>query len=314
VPTRPRLREFREHYGCTQPEIIDALKRLARELDAAAGRDHVVPGIDQPTLSRHETGRKRPSPYYQALYCERYAASPAELGFRAPLPMEATQMASASKSLDRSGLDNERRRLTRVAGQLAVLIAHSLVSLGEHQAARRWWRTARSAADCAGDPALAAFVHGQQAMLSLYGSHTPAQILDVVDEAEAAARGTACAGLASALGARAQALATLGRTTAAREALGNLRTVVERLPDHVTGEQRFFYGWPEHRLHHIESYTFTRLGELRHAEKAQEQALALYAPPRWRGPAQIRLHQAQARTLRCGRRASHLGGRDRARL
>jgi hypothetical protein len=197
-----------------------------------------------------------------------------------------------AKSLDRSGPDVERRRLTHVAGQLAVLIAHSLLSLGEHQAARRWWRTARAAADCAGDPALAAFVHGQQAMLSLYGSsYTPTQVLDVVDEAEAAARGTACAGLASALGARAQALGTLGRTTAARNALKDLRTVVDRLPHHVTSEQRYFFGWPEHRLHHIESYTFTRLGELRDAEEAQEQALA-HVPPSWRGPAQIGLHRA----------------------
>lgn len=372
--TRPRLREFREHYGWTQPQIVDALKRLARELDAAAGRDHVEPGIDQPTLSRHETGRKRPSPYYQALYCELYAASPAELGFRAPLPGEAGQMATASlpaaedddvrrrrflallsatalapldgqlegirrgldlirapsdldldewertayaycgelsatptpqllvhlladfdevaKFLDRAWPDAERRRLTHIVGELAVLIAHSLVSLGEHQAARRWWRTARTTADRSGDPALAAFVRGQQAMLALYGSSAPAQILDLVDEADAVARGTACAGLAEALGARAQALAVLGRVRAAREALGDLATIVERLPAHVRGEQRFFFGWPEHRLHHVESYTFTRLGELRHAEEAQGKALALYAPTRWRGPAQIRLHRA----------------------
>ena len=305
-------------------------------------------------------------------YCELDGANPAGPGFRAPLPTEATQMATASlpseenedvrrrgflallgatalspldgklegvrrglnltrepfdldldewertayaycgelsttppaqllvhlltdfneiaKVLNRSGLDGECRRLTHVAGQLAVLIAHSLVSLGEHQAGRRWWRTARAAADCVGDPALAAFVHGQQAMLSLYGSHAPAQVLALVDEAEALARGTACAGLASALGARAQALAVLGRTRGARKALEDLRTVVEQLPDDVTGEQRFFYGWPEHRLRHIESYTFTRLGELRHAEQAQEQAL--YAPTAWRGPAQVRLHQA----------------------
>jgi hypothetical protein len=194
--------------------------------------------------------------------------------------------------LDQSWPDNERRRLTHVAGQLAVLTAHSLVSLGEQQAARRWWRTARAAADCAGDPVLAAFVHGQQAVLSLYGSYTPAQVLDLVDEAEAVARGTACAGLASALGARAQALATLGRTTAARKTLKDLRTVLQRLPDHVTGEQHFCCGWPEHRLHHIESYTFTRLGELRDAEEAQDRALALYEPTSWRGPAQIGLHRA----------------------
>jgi hypothetical protein len=78
---------------------------------------------------------------------------------------------------------------------------------------------------------------------------------------------------------------------AARETLKDLRTVLQRLPDHVTGEQHVCCGWREHRLHHIESYTFTRLGELRDAEEAQERALALYEPTSWRGPAQIGLHR-----------------------
>src|SRR4051812_42682608 len=61
-----------------------------------------------------------------------------------------------------------QRDLTRVAGQLAALIAISQVGLGELQAARRWWRTARRAADHARDPALQAFVRGRQAVMALY--------------------------------------------------------------------------------------------------------------------------------------------------
>jgi hypothetical protein len=39
-------------------------------------------------MSRHENGHKRPGPYYQALYCEVYGTTPAELGFRLALPSE----------------------------------------------------------------------------------------------------------------------------------------------------------------------------------------------------------------------------------
>ncbi len=58
------------------------------------------------------------------------------------------------------------RDLTRVAGQVAALIAINQVGLGEHQAARRWWRTARRAADRARDPELQAFVRGRQAVMA----------------------------------------------------------------------------------------------------------------------------------------------------
>jgi transcriptional regulator with XRE-family HTH domain len=78
-----RLREYRERYGLTQDEAVAAIHRRALERG-----DPVVPGLDQTALSRHENGHKRPTPYYQALYCEVYGASPVELGFRLALPGE----------------------------------------------------------------------------------------------------------------------------------------------------------------------------------------------------------------------------------
>ena len=80
-----RLREYRERYGLTQSEAVDAIHR-----HALARGDRVIPGLDQCALSRHENGHKRPNPYYQALYCEVYGATPAQLGFRLALPGESS--------------------------------------------------------------------------------------------------------------------------------------------------------------------------------------------------------------------------------
>jgi hypothetical protein len=79
-----RLREYRERYGLTQDEAVAAIHR--RAIDRG---DPVIPGLDQTALSRHENGHKRPSPYYQALYCEVYGVTPAQLGFRLALPGES---------------------------------------------------------------------------------------------------------------------------------------------------------------------------------------------------------------------------------
>jgi transcriptional regulator with XRE-family HTH domain len=81
-----RLREYRERYGLTQDEAVAAIHRRALERG-----DPVVPGLDQTALSRHENGHKRPTPYYQALYCEVYGASPVELGFSSGAARRNTQ-------------------------------------------------------------------------------------------------------------------------------------------------------------------------------------------------------------------------------
>ncbi len=77
------LRKYRERYGLTQDEFASAIQR-----QALVRGDKVIPGLDQCAISRHENGHKRPSPYYQALYCEVYGATPVDLGFRLALPGE----------------------------------------------------------------------------------------------------------------------------------------------------------------------------------------------------------------------------------
>lgn len=89
-----------------------------------------------------------------------------------------------------------------------------------------------------------------------------------------------------ALGARARALALLGRRREAREALKDVETEFERLPRAVmratTG------GWSERRLHHAASFVvaFGGVGSLAHDEALKTNA------GRWRYATQIELHRA----------------------
>jgi transcriptional regulator with XRE-family HTH domain len=78
-----RLKEYRQHFGLTQAEAAEAIRRRA-----LARGDTIVPGLDQAALGRHERGVKRPTPYYRQLYGEVYGATPAELGFCVALPCE----------------------------------------------------------------------------------------------------------------------------------------------------------------------------------------------------------------------------------
>ena len=124
-----RLREYRERYGWSQEELVAEIHRRAVQRG-----DPVAPGLDQPALSRHENGHKRPGPRNRDLYCLVYGATPAELGFVVALPDEkrdpedvdrreflvgaAGLVASAAvpgaptKRLDRFDLERLRQNLT----------------------------------------------------------------------------------------------------------------------------------------------------------------------------------------------------------
>jgi hypothetical protein len=185
-----------------------------------------------------------------------------------------------------------QRRLIRVAGQLAALTAHTVVGVGQPQAARRWWRTAKLAADRAGDPELAAYVRGQQAVQALYGGYLPAHVIELADVALGEAQGTPGTGAVSALAARAQALALMGRAGPARAALRAVDATFDRLPDAVRDGTPSF-GWPEYKLRHVQSFVHTHVGDTARAQDAQDQALALYPALSFRGPTQVRLHRAR---------------------
>lgn len=372
------LCEYRMRLRLTQREVAEELAKLAYE----RGGEQARRGINAAMVSRWERGVKRPSPYYQALLCLLFDATPAQLGFRLALPAESSGpggrryddsidsarsareeedvrrrrflgllSAAALAPLDhqlegmRRGFDaalarepldadvdewertayayscdavtvtpaellpnlladfdelrelldgrcpaSARRQLTLVAGQLAALIAFTMVDLGQHHGARRWWRSARATADQAGEPKLAAFVRGRQAVFALYA---PTQVLDLAEEAVAAGHGTPCTGVVSGLAARAQALGRMGQTDRARGALADLARMFDRLPDDVTRERTSMFAWSEHRLLHVESYVCTRLGDTRSAYAAQDAAFALYPATDYHlGRAQVEMHRA----------------------
>ncbi len=176
----------------------------------------------------------------------------------------------------------------RVVAQLSSYVAAIAMSNGDVPLARRWWRRARSAAVASGDSHLVSYVTGRQALQGLYGAYTPQHVVVLADEALGATEAP-CTGRATALGAKAQALAVLGRQSAAGDTLATLERTFEKLPRDVTREKLSALGWPEETLHHTRSYCGMFIGG---GDAARDEALRLYADADWRGPAQVRLHRA----------------------
>jgi transcriptional regulator with XRE-family HTH domain len=177
----------------------------------------------------------------------------------------------------------------RTIALLSSYVASIAVSGGDTAVAKRWWRRARVAATSTADPHLTAYVTSQQAVQGLYGAYTPDQIITLADEA-LSATSTPCTGRMNALGARAQALAMLGRERPASDALATLERTFEQLPRDIMREKLSMLGWPEECLHHVRSYCAMYGSE--GGDSAREDALRLYAAADWRGPAQVKLHRA----------------------
>ncbi len=177
----------------------------------------------------------------------------------------------------------------RVVAQLAGHVAAIAMSTGDPALARRWWRRARAAAVTAGDSHLIAFVTGRQAVQGLYGAYSPRRVVILADEALRATRAP-CTGRMAALGARAQALAMLGRQRSTSQALAALEHTFDRLPRDVTRDNLSARGWAEERLHHVRSYC--AMYGVTAGEAAREEALRLYADGAWICRAQVKLHRA----------------------
>ena len=177
----------------------------------------------------------------------------------------------------------------RVVAQLAIYVAAIAMSNGDAGLARRWWRRARASAVATGDRHLIAYTAGRQAMQGLYGAYSPRHVVILADEALNATNAP-CMGRVSALGAKAQALAMLGRQRPTSETLAALERTFNRLPRDITADKLSALGWPEERLHHVHSYC-AMYGAVA-GEAAREEALRLYAEADWRGRAQIKLHRA----------------------
>jgi transcriptional regulator with XRE-family HTH domain len=184
-----------------------------------------------------------------------------------------------------------RRGPQRVVAQLSSYVAAIGMSAGEVALARRWWRRARSASVAAGDAELVAYVTGRQAVQGLYGAYSPRHVVMLADEALSASSAP-CSGRTSALAAKAQALAMLGREKAANETLATLERTFERLPRDITREKLSALGWPEERLHHVRSYCGMYGTSPAAGEVARAEAVRLTADADWYSTTQLRLHRA----------------------
>jgi hypothetical protein len=179
----------------------------------------------------------------------------------------------------------------RVVAQLSSYVATIAITDGDAALAHRWWRRARASAVAAGDSHLVAYIAGRQAMQALYGAYSLRHVLMLADEA-LRATSAPCTGRMNALGAKARALAMLGRQRSTSETLSALEHTFNRLPPDITSDKLSSHGWAEERLHHARSYCGMYGVSPSAGEVAREEALRLYSNVSWLDRAQIKLHRA----------------------
>ncbi len=203
-------------------------------------------------------------------------------------------IAALGEALQRLHADLARRELHRVAALLAAFTALTVADLGDLHSARRWWRTAKQAADVSGDVQARLWVRGQEVVSALYEQRPVPVILDLVAEAEAVSADAKAppAAIQGLLDGKARTLALASRNADAETALHEVRENFGCLPALTTGDAESYFGWPESRLRMTESYAYSHLGDYASAERAQTAALALFPAAALLGPAKIKLHRA----------------------
>ncbi len=204
----------------------------------------------------------------------------------------ATDFADVQRLLARRQSLKATRRLTRLTAQLAGLISLALIKLSEPVAARAWGRTARLAADEAGDLALSSWVRAQDAYTFFYGGAIR-EAVAVAKEAQAIAGRTPCVGAALAAALEARAHAVLGRSADAGVALVRAEAILAALgPDDVTASA---FGYNEAQLRFHQGNALTHLHDTRRADEAGERALSLYPASDYLDRTLIHLDRADCR-------------------
>jgi transcriptional regulator with XRE-family HTH domain len=198
-------------------------------------------------------------------------------------------------ALERYPNDAAQRELRRVGAMLSAFTAQTIANLGGLRESRRWWRTARQAADDSEDRYTIIWIRGREIVRAGYEHRPLSSILQLIDEGEARIDGKAPrAALPEFLSGKAQALALMGESadTETEETLIRLRKSFEALPYPLRVSNDSIFSWGEERLRFTESLAYTYLGNYRRASTAQDRALALYSPGDLRSPAQIELQRA----------------------
>jgi transcriptional regulator with XRE-family HTH domain len=255
---------------------------------AAVTLESLRQGIDTTLGNDHDEWRQIVADYGHAFY----RLPPNALLDQLAVDLHVLRSAMAVQS-------GRRPYLSTVAAQLSVLVALLLAGAGDQHQARRWWATANRAADRSGDLDTRILVGAWQVVNGCYNRQPVEQAITLSDPLTALAAGRWTAAAAGLYAGLAQALAAAGRHDEAATCVRTVADITDRLPAHAAADVDSLWGWPEHRLRHTESYVYTHIGHLAHAEVAQDRALALYPAVQTRLRAQVELHRA-ARLIRGG--------------
>lgn len=215
--------------------------------------------------------------------------------YRQPRPALMAQLSADLTVLQHQiAADDGARRpgLLRAAARLSVIVALSLVASGHVIMGRRWWQTAHRVADESGDTDTQVLVRAWDVVNGCYDGRSPSTVIALSDDALPLLGRQATSAACGLLAGRAQALSLVGRHAEAVTTVRQLADLAQRLPATIVRDVESLWGWPEHRVHHTESWVYTYAGRLADAEIAQDLALGLYPASQARLRAQVQLHQA----------------------
>nr|BFE51666.1 hypothetical protein GCM10017745_50930 [Saccharothrix mutabilis subsp. capreolus] len=190
------------------------------------------------------------------------------------------------------------RTLSTAITMLTLLAADAHMKQGLVVDARRWYRTALLSARDGDDPLQAALVLAQQTMLAYY-YETPEQAINLARRARKLAAGALCDAAALAAAAEARALGKLGDVGGVHQALADARRLTDRLAELRADDDPYVaYRFNHGRLALYTSGALSNLGDVAHAQEAQDQALKTYAadPRLVIDPALISLDRAYVQT------------------
>jgi hypothetical protein len=177
--------------------------------------------------------------------------------------------------------------LMRAAALLSVFIAQTMMNMRQVHEARRWWRTAKNSADRSGDPYCVLWVRARE--INRTSEYRPASAtLLLTQEAEKYLDRAPVDAVLEFLSAKALALARVGQPQHAENVLNQIR----RLSSGLTAEGGSLLVWDRAgRLHGIESFVYSRLGDFEKTQSANELALELHdsCNVRWRADDEMKL-------------------------
>jgi tetratricopeptide (TPR) repeat protein len=181
------------------------------------------------------------------------------------------------------------RRLTTVTAQLSGLMCLEFCLLDDGPAFQRWARTARLAANEAGDLETLSWILAQEAHGHYYGG----DLLEAVDVARHAYEAVRipCVGAALAAALEARAHAKMGRQQETHEALARAENILQQLDGDALIPSAFGYNEASFRFH--EENAHTQLRDIKSAFKAQDRALELNTQDNYADWAMTRLDRSQ---------------------